>query len=53
MIRLFGIANCDTIRKTRKWLRSHRLEFEFRDYKKRAALPIWYDNSSNILAGRI
>ena len=34
MIRLFGIANCDTSGKTRKWLRSHRLEFEFHDYKK-------------------
>jgi len=34
MIRLFGIPNCDTIRKTRKWLTAHRLEFEFYDYKK-------------------
>ena len=34
MIRLFGIPNCDTIRKTRKWLAAHRLEFEIHDYKK-------------------
>ena len=34
MLTLFGINNCDTIRKTRQWLEEHGLEYEFHDYKK-------------------
>lgn len=34
MIILYGIANCDTIRKTRKWLEQQQLDYEFHDYKK-------------------
>jgi len=31
---LYGIASCDTIRKAKKWLTNHNIEFEFHDYKK-------------------
>ena len=34
MITLFGINNCDTIKKTRKWLDLHDIDYEFHDYKK-------------------
>lgn len=34
MITLFGIGNCDTIRKTRRWLEKNGHDFEFHDYKK-------------------
>ncbi len=34
MITLFGIANCDTIRKTRKWLEQQQADYDFHDYKK-------------------
>jgi arsenate reductase len=34
VIVLFGISNCDTIKKTRKWLQSKDLDYEFHDYKK-------------------
>jgi len=34
MIRIYGIPNCDTMRKARKWLEAHGLEYEFHDYKK-------------------
>jgi Spx/MgsR family transcriptional regulator len=34
MITLYGIANCDTIRKTRKWLEQQGADYEFHDYKK-------------------
>lgn len=30
---MYGIKNCDTIRKARKWLTEHGIEFEFHDYK--------------------
>ncbi len=34
MIKLYGIANCDSIKKARKWLKDNGLEYEFHDYKK-------------------
>ena len=34
MITLFGIANCDTIKKTKLYLDSIGAAFEFHDYKK-------------------
>jgi len=34
MIKLYGIPNCDTIKKARKWLADNSLEYEFHDYKK-------------------
>ncbi len=32
---LYGIPNCDTIKKTKKWLESNKVNFEFHDYKKK------------------
>jgi len=31
---MYGIPNCDTIRKARKWLTDHGIVYEFHDYKK-------------------
>ena len=31
---LYGIANCDTIRKARRWLEDHRVDYEFHDFRK-------------------
>jgi len=31
---LHGIPNCDTIRKARKWLESHGIEYQFHDFRK-------------------
>jgi len=36
---LYGIANCDTIRKTRKWLEQQNHDYEFHDYKKSGCSP--------------
>jgi len=33
MLKLFGIPNCDTVKKTQKWLDQHGIEYEFHDYK--------------------
>jgi Spx/MgsR family transcriptional regulator len=33
-VTLYGIANCDTIRKARNWLRDHQVEYHFHDYRK-------------------
>ncbi len=34
MITLYGIPNCDTIKKARKWLNDNNLDYTFHDYKK-------------------
>jgi len=34
MIKIYGIPNCDTMKKARKWLDKNNLEYEFHDYKK-------------------
>lgn len=34
MITLYGIPNCDTIKKARAWLKEHGVDYSFHDYKK-------------------
>jgi arsenate reductase len=34
MTTLYGIANCDTVRKARKWLTSHDVDYQFHDFRK-------------------
>jgi len=34
MIILHGIPNCDTIKKARKWLQDHDVEYQFHDFRK-------------------
>ena len=45
MIKVYGIANCDTVKKARSWLEAQALAYEFHDYKKagvpEALLPQW------------
>lgn len=36
MIKLYGIPNCDTVKKARSWLAENGIEFEFVDFKKNA-----------------
>ena len=33
-MKLYGIANCTTVKKARTWLESHGVDFEFYDFKK-------------------
>ena len=34
MITMYGIPNCDTIKKARKWLDANDIDFQFHSYKK-------------------
>jgi arsenate reductase len=34
MTTMYGIPNCDTIKKARTWLEKHKVEYAFHDYKK-------------------
>ena len=46
-ITLYGIPNCDTVKKARAWLTAHGLEHEFHDFKKQGLpqdeLAHWLD----------
>lgn len=37
MVEMYGIPNCDTIKKARKWLEAEGIEYVFHDYKKEGA----------------
>jgi Spx/MgsR family transcriptional regulator len=39
MITLYGIPNCDTVKKARAWLDARGIEYAFHDYKKEGADP--------------
>jgi Spx/MgsR family transcriptional regulator len=45
MITVFGIPNCDTVKKARTWLTEHGIEHQFHDFKKQGvpedALDRW------------
>jgi len=34
MITLYGIPNCDKIRRARKWLSDHNIDYRFHDFRK-------------------
>ena len=33
LITLYGIKNCDTVKKARKWLEAHSIEYRFHDFR--------------------
>ena len=45
MLELYGLQNCDTVRKARTWLDSHGIAYRFHDFRKagvpEAALARW------------
>lgn len=45
---MYGIPNCDTIKKARKWLKHHNVDYRFHDYKKEGTdtlqLKAWVDH---------
>jgi Spx/MgsR family transcriptional regulator len=47
MVTLYGIPNCDTMKKARAWLADHDIEYAFHDYKKAGideqTLQAWVD----------
>jgi arsenate reductase (glutaredoxin) len=34
MLKLYGIPNCNTVKKARDWLETHHVAYEFHDFKK-------------------
>lgn len=46
-VTMYGIKNCDTVKKARQWLDDHGVAYDFHDYKAagidRARLSAWVD----------
>jgi Spx/MgsR family transcriptional regulator len=47
MVILYGIANCDTVKKARTWLEERGIEYQFHDFRKQGLNPVqlhaWVD----------
>ena len=44
MITLYGIQNCDTVKKARAWLTDHGIDYTFHDFKKQGVPEAQLDN---------
>ena len=40
-MKLYGIPNCDTVKKARAWLAAHRHDVAFHDFKKQGVDAAW------------
>jgi arsenate reductase len=48
-VTVYGISNCDTIKKAKNWLTNHEIEFEFHDYRKQGLDIEWLNHWVNDL----
>lgn len=53
---LYGIPNCDTVKKARTWMAAHTDDFKFHDFRKdgldAATVARWYDAVGDKLINR-
>ena len=47
MLTLYGIKNCDTVKKARRWLEDHGIEYQFHDFRQdgldKKQLSVWVE----------
>ncbi len=53
MTTLYGIKNCDTIKKTRVWLSSNNIEYTFHDYRQDGLESKWLEKAEQTLGWEI
>lgn len=46
-MKLYGIPNCDTIKKARKWLEANDVAYQFHDYRKDGVDAAWLTERCN------
>ena len=51
MTTIYGIPNCDTVKKARTWLTAHGVEHQFHDFKKQGVPEVALDQWLAALAG--
>jgi len=39
LMTVYGIPNCNTVKKSLDWLKAHKIDFEFHDFKKKGITP--------------
>ncbi|WP_199271403.1 ArsC family reductase [Paraglaciecola sp. L1A13] len=49
MTTMYGIKNCDTIKKARKWLSSNDIEYQFHDYRADGLDPKWLADVESVV----
>jgi Spx/MgsR family transcriptional regulator len=49
MTKLYGIKNCDTIKKARKWLNNNAIDFQFHDYRVDGLDTTWLNTAESHL----
>lgn len=49
MTTLYGISNCNTVKKAKDWLQDNNIEFEFHDYRKQGLTPELLESFEAIL----
>ena len=49
MLKIYGIKNCDTVKKARRWLEDHGIEHQFHDFRQdgldKKQLSSWVEKS--------
>lgn len=49
MTTLYGIKNCDTIKKAKKWLENNNIEYQFHDYRVQGIEISWLNETEQHL----
>ena len=49
MTTMYGIKNCDTIKKARKWLSSNDIEYQFHDHRADGLDPKWLADVESVV----
>ena len=49
MTTLYGIKNCDTIKKARVWLSTNNIDYSFHDYRQDGLDPKWLTQTEHVL----
>lgn len=52
-LELYGIPNCDTVKKARKWLEAEGVDFTFHDYKKEGADPALLEQWADVVGWEV
>ena len=50
MTTLYGIKNCDTIKKARAWLAANNIDYTFHDYRQDGLDPHWLEQAELTLS---
>lgn len=50
---LHGIANCDTVKKAKKWLENNNIDYQFHDFRKDGLTATWLEEAEASLGWEV